>query len=199
MVGRRRGVYLVLLHAAQAQVVDDAASQPLVGTHAEDVVAAGVQVRLQPRQQAAGEQVPVAAVAVPRLLLPADELLGPAQVQVLARAQVPHQVRQAVGLHVGVVLGQEEPVVVGAVVLVEVAHRLVHQPHGAVVAVRHHRHAVGRLGAAQAREEEGAVEVVGDRAVHRHRQRVEGGAGGQHAHQETLSDSQLRVNVPGPG
>ena len=57
---------------------------------------------------------------------------------------------------------------------------------------------VGYFGAAEAGEEEGAVEVVGHGAVHRHRQRAEGGPRAQHAHQEALSDAQLCVDVAGP-
>ena len=87
------------LAAAQAQVVDDAAAQPLVGPDAQDVVAAGVEVRLESGQQAARQEVAVAAVTVARLLLAPDELLGPTHVQVLARAQVTHQLRQTLRLH----------------------------------------------------------------------------------------------------
>lgn len=183
------------LHTAETQVVDDAAAQPLVGSHAEDIVAAGVEVGLQTGQQAAGKQIAVATVAVARFLLPANKLLRSAHIQVLARAEVAHQLRQTIRLHVGVVLGQKEPVVIRAEVLVEVTHRLVHQPHGTVVAVRHHSHAVRYFGAAQSSEEEGAVEMVGDCAVHRHSQCVEGCPRGQNAHQESFSDSQFRVNV----
>lgn len=102
-------------------------------------------------------------------------------------------------LQVSVILGQQEPVVVRAVVLVEVAHGLVHQPHRAVVAVGDHRHAVRHFGAAQAREEEGAVESVGGRSVHRHGERVEGGPRGQNADQQSLPDAQLGVDVSGSG
>lgn len=187
------------LHAAQTQEVDDAAAQPLVGSHAEDVVAAGVEVRLQTGQQAAGKQVAVPPVAVACLLLSSDELLSPAHVQVLTCAEVSHQLRKMIRLHVSVVLGQEEPVVVRAVVLMQVAHRLVHQPHRPVVAVGDHRHAVRHFGAAQPREEEGAVESVGGCSVHRHGERAEGGPRGQNADQQSLSDAQLGVDVSCPG
>lgn len=186
------------LHTAQTQVVDDAAAQPLIRPDTEDVVAAGVQVRLQAGQQAAREQVAVAAVAVAWPLVAADELLGTAHVQVLAGTQVSHQLHDTLGLRVRVVLRQVEPIVVVAMVLVQVTHRLVHQPHGPVIAMGDHRHAVRRLGTAQAREEESPVEVVRHRAVHRYAQRVQSGTRRQDAHKEALSDAQLCVDVARP-
>lgn len=97
--------YLVHLHTAETQVVNNAATQPLIWPHTEDVVTAGVKMRLQTGQQTARQQIAITPVAVARLLLPADELLRPAHVQVLTGTQVAHQLRQTVRLHVSVVLG----------------------------------------------------------------------------------------------
>lgn len=101
-------------------------------------------------------------------------------------------------MRVRVVLHQVEPVIVSSMVLMQVPNRLIHQPDGPVVAVGNHSHAVRQLGTAQAGEEKGAVSVMGHSTVHGHCQRVEGGTGSQHSHQEALSDSQLCVNVTRP-
>lgn len=62
-----------------------------------------------------------------------------------------------------------------------------------------HGHAVRHLRAAQACEEKGAMEAMGNSAVNRHGQRVEGGPGGQYTHQQTFSDAQFSVNVTSSG
>lgn len=77
----------------------------------------------------------------------------------------------------------------------EVTHCLIHQPHWTVVSVRNHSHAVWQFWAAQACEEKGAVEVVGNCAIHRHGQCVESGTRGQYTHQQSLSDAQFSVNI----
>lgn len=171
----RQRPHLVHLHTAQTQVVDNAAAQPLIRPDTEDVIAAGVQVRLQASQQTTREQVAISAMAIACALISTNELFSAAHVQVLASTQVAHQLHDALRLRVRVVLSQVEPVIVVAVVLVQVTDCLVHEPHGSVVAVRHHRHAMRSLGAAEASEEEGAVKVVCHRAVHCHTQRVEVG------------------------
>lgn len=80
----------------------------------------------------------------------------------------------------------------------EVTHCLVHKPHWAVITMGYHSHAVRHLRATQACEEKGAVEVVGNCAIHRHGERVEGGPRSQHTHQQTLSDAQFSVDIPCP-
>lgn len=92
------------LDTAETQVVYNAAAQPLVGPHAEDVVTTCVQMWLQTSQQTAGQQVAITTVAVASFLLSANELLRPAHVQVLTCAEVAHQLRQTIRLQVSVIL-----------------------------------------------------------------------------------------------
>lgn len=61
-----------------------------------------------------------------------------------------------------------------------------------------HSHAVGQLGAAEAGEEKGAMEAMGNGTVHRHGQRVKGGTRGQDAHQEALTHAKFCVDITGP-
>lgn len=63
-------------------------------------------------------------MAVPGLLACTNEFLGTAKVQVLVDAKVASQSCQSGGLHICVILHDEEPVVVGPKVCVEVAQGL---------------------------------------------------------------------------
>lgn len=99
------GHFLVHLHTTETQVVNNAAAQPLIRSHTEDVITAGVKVGLQTGQQTARQQVAVPPVAVSCLLLSANKLLCSAHIQVLTRTEVAHQLRQTICLHVGVILG----------------------------------------------------------------------------------------------
>lgn len=83
--------YLVHLHTTETQVVNNAAAQPLIRSHTEDVITAGVKVGLQTGQQTAGQQVAVAPVAVACLLLSTNKLLRSAHIQVLTCTEVAHQ------------------------------------------------------------------------------------------------------------
>lgn len=62
-----------------------------------------------------------------------------------------------------------------------------------------HGHAMGHFGAAKACEEKGAVEMVGDCAIHRHSQCVESGPRGQYTHQQSLPDAQFSVYIASSG
>ena len=137
-------------------------------------------------------------MAVPGLLASADELLCPAQVQVLVDAEVAGQGRQAGGLHVRVILHDEEPVVVGPEVRVKMAQRLRHEPGWPFVPVRYHLHPCWGPGPSLPSEVEQPGEVVGHRTVHSHSQGGQRGPGGQDSHQQPLTRAQLRLDVPSP-
>lgn len=83
--------YLVYLHTAETQVVNNAAAKPLIRSHTKDVITASVKVGLQTGQQTTGQQIAVAPVAVACLLLSTNKLLCPAHIQVLTRTEVAHQ------------------------------------------------------------------------------------------------------------
>ena len=96
--------YLVYLHTAEPQVVNNTAAQPLIRSHTKDVITASVEVGLQTSQQTAGQQIAVTPVTVACLLLSTNELLRPAHVQVLTCTEVAYKLWQTICLHVGVIL-----------------------------------------------------------------------------------------------
>lgn len=68
---------LVLVNAADANKVDDAATKPLVWPRTQDIIAAAVQVRLKLDEDASRQHIAVAAVAVAGVKVATDELFRP--------------------------------------------------------------------------------------------------------------------------
>lgn len=193
-----RSAHLKLADTVRVGVIDDAAPEPLVGSGAQDVVAAVLQEGLQAEEQSARKDVSEASVAILPFHLSADELLGTAQVELSVQAQVLHQGPEPVGLRVGVVLHKVEPVVLVDVVIKNILDVLEHVPDEPLVAVGDHQHAVRNLAVARAGEEDHVVQVMADGAIDGHAQRVDGVFGGEDPHEEALSYPQLRTDVLSP-
>ena len=188
----------MLIHAVGVRVINDAPPQPLVRPGAENVVSAVLQEGLEPEQQGPGQQVAEPPEAVPSLHLAPDELLGAAHVEHAVHAQVRHHGLDAVRLGVRVVLSEVEPVVLINEVLQDILDGLVHVPHGTLVAVGDHLHALWCLAVGHASEEHHHVQVVADGAIDGHPQGVYGVLGRKDTRKEVLSDAKLHACVSCP-
>lgn len=138
-------------------------------------------------------------MAVPALAITSYELPRAAHVELVVYAQVTHKHLQPIGLGVGVILEEVEPIVLRNVVFHEIPHSLKHAWHRTLVTVGDHKHSVRDLAVARASEEdEASVQVVVQGTVCGNCECVHAVFGGQNCYKETFTDSQLRAGVLGP-